>query len=80
MRTLQLALLVCLSITGLVSAGGIDFALGDDKKMIHKWAKLKALESCLGEDVTKTIMLKMKRAYAKCLKVDMPEIELPMYA
>ena len=38
------------------------------------------MEACYGEDITKTQLLKMKRAIAKCSKVDMPELDLPMFA
>lgn len=37
------------------------------------------MEACYGEDITKTQLLKMKRAIAKCSKIDMPELDLPMF-
>merc|ERR1712147_430088 len=41
--------------------------------------KMKAMEGCLGEEVVKDHMVKMKRSAAKCMKVDTPELELPMF-
>merc|ERR1712000_362286 len=49
------------------------------KKMQKTWAEHKAMESCFGENVMKTSLLKMKKAVVKCTGMDMPEIELPMY-
>merc|ERR1719203_1936278 len=46
---------------------------------MKKWSKYKAMEACYGEDITKTQLLKMKRAIAKCSKIDMPELDLPMF-
>merc|ERR1712038_657335 len=37
------------------------------------------MESCFGEDMMKTSMLKMKKAVVKCTGMDMPELDLPMY-
>merc|ERR1711997_1062552 len=37
------------------------------------------MESCFGEDMMKTSMLKMKKAVVKCTGTDMPELDLPMY-
>merc|ERR1712122_50604 len=42
-------------------------------------AEHKAMESCFGENVMKTSLLKMKKAVVKCTGMDMPEIELPIY-
>merc|ERR1712020_767422 len=50
-----------------------------NEMMVKKWSKFKAMESCYGEDLMKTHMLKMKRAIAKCTKIEMPELDLPMY-
>merc|ERR1712080_415619 len=56
---------------------------GDDmfghEKMKKQWADYKAMESCFGEDMMKTSMLKMKKAVVKCTGTDMPELDLPMY-
>jgi len=51
-----------------------------NEMMVKKWSKFKAMESCYGEDLMKTHMLKMKRAIAKCTKAEMPELELPMFS
>jgi hypothetical protein len=51
----------------------------NDMDMMKKWSKYKAMEACYGEDITKTQLLKMKRAIAKCSKIDMPELDLPMF-
>ncbi len=69
MRTFVLVL----AALGLAHAGGME------KKMIEKWAKMKAMESCYGEEVMKKHMLDMKRAMAKCSGTDMPELDLPMF-
>merc|ERR1711890_113785 len=56
---------------------------GDDmfghEKMKKQWADYKAMESCFGEDMMKTSMLKMKKAVVKCTGTDMPTLDLPMY-
>jgi len=56
---------------------------GDDmfghEKMKKQWTDYKAMESCFGEDMMKTSMLKMKKAVVKCTGTDMPELDLPMY-
>merc|ERR1712080_576437 len=56
---------------------------GDDlfvhEKMMGQWTEYKAMESCFGEDMMKTSMLKMKKAVVKCTGMDMPELDLPMY-
>jgi len=56
---------------------------GDDlfghEKMKKQWTEYKAMESCFGEDMMKTSMLKMKKAVVKCTGTDMPELDLPMY-
>merc|ERR1712038_2161046 len=56
---------------------------GDDmfghEKMKKQWTDYKAMESCFGEDMMKTSMLKMKKAVVKCTGTDIPELDLPMY-
>merc|ERR1712088_1299027 len=47
--------------------------------MKKQWTDYKAMESCFGEDMMKTSMLKMKKAVVKCTGIDMPELDLPMY-
>merc|ERR1711974_229782 len=47
--------------------------------MKKQWTDYKAMESCFGEDMMKTPMLKMKKAVVKCTGTDMPELDLPMY-
>merc|ERR1712226_693181 len=37
------------------------------------------MESCFGENMMKTSLLKMKKAVVKCTGMDMPELDLPMY-
>merc|ERR1712001_408069 len=49
------------------------------KKMQKSWMKHKAMESCFGENMMKTSLLKMKKAVVKCTGMDMPELDLPMY-
>merc|ERR1719209_2285597 len=47
--------------------------------MIQKWQKLKAMESCWGEENMKLVMVDMKKAIAKCSHEDAPELSLPPY-
>merc|ERR1711997_1152540 len=62
--------------------GGMAIA-GDDmfghEKMKKQWTDYKAMESCFGENMMKTSLLKMKKAAVKCTGMDMPELDLPMY-
>merc|ERR1711902_443720 len=67
---------IILACVGVVIAGDDMFGM---KKMQKTWAEHKAMESCFGENVMKTSLLKMKKAVVKCTGMDMPEIELPMY-
>ena len=68
-------LLAFISPLALGSGGG----MMADQDMQARWASYKAMEACYGEDITKTQLLKKKRAIAKCGKIDMPELELPMF-
>merc|ERR1712040_2261 len=43
------------------------------------WQKLKAMESCWGEENMKLVMVDMKKAIAKCSYEDAPELSLPPY-
>merc|ERR1712150_340534 len=45
----------------------------------QKWMKLKAMESCWGEENMKLVMVDMKKAIAKCSHEDAPELSLPPY-
>merc|ERR1719243_96070 len=47
--------------------------------MVQKWQKLKAMESCWGEENMKLVMVDMKKAIAKCSHEDAPELSLPPY-
>jgi len=67
---------IILACVGVVIAGDDMFGM---KKMQKTWAEHKAMESCFGENVMKTSLLKMKKAVVKCTGMDMPELELPMY-
>merc|ERR1712095_2412 len=67
---------IILACVGVVFAGEDMFGM---KKMQKTWAEHKAMESCFGENVMKTSLLKMKKAVVKCTGMDMPELELPMY-
>merc|ERR1711976_691172 len=77
MRRFTVLFLGCF-VGSVLSAGGSGML--NDMDMMKKWSKYKAMEACYGEDITKTQLLKMKRAIAKCSKVDMPELDLPMFA
>merc|ERR1711894_379854 len=65
-----------LACIGVVFAGEDMFGM---KKMQKSWMKHKAMESCFGENMMKTSLLKMKKAVVKCTGMDMPELDLPMY-
>jgi len=56
-----------------VAIGGMDY------EMTQKWQKLKAMESCWGEENMKLVMVDMKKAIAKCSHEDAPELSLPPY-
>merc|ERR1712032_1494403 len=47
-----------------------------DYEMVQKWQKLKAMESCWGEENMKLVMVDMKKAIAKCSHEDAPELSL----
>merc|ERR1712062_498401 len=68
----NMKLFVVLSLTS-VAIGGMDY------EMIQKWQKLKAMESCWGEENMKLVMVDMKKAIAKCSHEDAPELSLPPY-
>merc|ERR1712037_261467 len=69
---------VLLALTLLVFVSGA-LAGGKEKQEMMMWMKMKAMEGCLGEEVVKDHMVKMKRSAAKCMHVETPELELPMY-
>merc|ERR1712066_1190521 len=68
----NMKLFVVLSLTS-VALGGMDY------EMTQKWQKLKAMESCWGEENMKLVMVDMKKAIAKCSHEDAPELSLPPY-
>merc|ERR1712179_394212 len=67
---------IILACIGVVFAGEDMFGM---KKMQKSWMKHKAMESCFGENMMKTSLLKMKKAVVKCTGMDTPELDLPMY-
>merc|ERR1712066_294576 len=68
----SMKLFVVLSLAS-VALGGMDY------EMVQKWQKLKAMESCWGEENMKLVMVDMKKAIAKCSHEDAPELSLPPY-
>merc|ERR1719458_414841 len=46
---------------------------------MKSWMYHKSMESCFGEDMMKTSLLKCKKAVVKCTGVDAPELDLPMF-
>merc|ERR1712193_108697 len=52
---------------------------GKEKREMEMWMKMKAMEGCFGEELVKDHMIKMKRSAAKCMRVETPELELPMF-
>jgi len=67
---------VLLALTILVVGA---LAGGKEKQEMEIWMKMKAMEGCFGEDLVKEHMIKMKRSAAKCMRVEAPELELPMF-
>jgi len=51
----------------------------DQHQQFTNWAKLKAMESCWGEDNMKAYTVDMKKAVAKCSQQDAPELNLPAF-
>merc|ERR1712168_482589 len=67
----SMKLFVVLSLAS-VAIGGMDY------EMTQKWQKLKAMESCWGEENMKLVMVDMKKAIAKCShEDDAPDEEEP---
>merc|ERR1712212_661227 len=55
-------------------------ALADnEREMMKKWMKIKAMESCWGSENMKMYTVEMKKAIAKCSHEDAPELSLPPY-
>merc|ERR1712187_644509 len=50
-----------------------------DWKIFMNWAKTKAMESYWGEENMKLHTLNMKKAVAKCMDEDAPELDLPPF-
>lgn len=48
-------------------------------EMVQKWQKMKAMESCWGEENMKLYTVEAKKAIAKCSQQDAPELSLPPY-
>merc|ERR1712141_769065 len=67
---------VILICVGMAIAGDDMFG---EEKMKKQWMEYKSFESCFGEDMMKTSLLKMKKAVVKCTGMDMPELDLPMF-
>ena len=51
----------------------------DEREMMKKWMKMKAMESCWGSENIKMYTVEMKKAIAKCSHEDAPELSLPPY-
>merc|ERR1711978_175453 len=73
-NSLKMKVLLVLAVVAAVSAHS-----GEDYKMVMKWAKGKAMESCWGEDNMKLLTLNMKKAVSKCMQEDAPELDLPPF-
>jgi len=61
----------------LLSLGAL--ALAGEDQMVNNWQKLKAMESCWGEENMKLYTVNMKKAIAKCSHEDAPELSLAPY-
>jgi len=64
---------VVLCLASVALAGGYD------REMTEQWQKLKAMESCWGEENMKIYTVEVKKAIAKCGHEDAPELSLPPY-
>merc|ERR1712077_81595 len=73
---LKMKTFVILICVGMAIAGDDMFG---EEKMKKQWMEYKSFESCFGEDMMKTSLLKMKKAVVKCTGMDMPELDLPMF-
>jgi len=51
-----------------------------EEKSQWQWMKMKAMESCYGEENIKLFTVNTKKAIAKCHQQDAPELELPIYS
>merc|ERR1712055_732958 len=71
-QTIRMKLLVLISLVTL------SFAF-EDGKMVKYWEKMKAAESCWGEENVKLSMVAFKKAFAKCGQEDAPELSLPPF-
>jgi hypothetical protein len=69
---------VLLALTLLVAVASA--GMKDEMEAVKMWAKMKALESCFGEDLVKAHLIKMKRAAAKCTGLDAPELDIPAFS
>merc|ERR1711936_1013261 len=67
-----------LAVALLVFVSGA-LAGGKEKQEMLMWMKMKAMEGCLGEQVVKDHMIKMRKSAAKCMRIETPELELPMF-
>merc|ERR1712060_356024 len=72
LQTIRMKLLVLISLVTL------SFAF-EDGKMVKYWEKMKAAESCWGEENFKQHMISFKKACAKCGQEDAPELSLPPF-
>merc|ERR1739844_507163 len=68
---------VLLAVAVLFVAGAP--AGGKEMMEMKMWMKMKAMEGCLGEDIMKTHMIKMKKAAATCMRKDAPELDLALF-
>ena len=72
LQILEMKVLISLTLVSLALGGG-------DMEMIQKWQKMKAMESCWGEDNMNQYKVEAKKAVAKCYQQDAPELSLPPY-
>jgi len=63
----------------LVSLVSLAHSHAGEDKMVKTWQKMKALESCWGEENMKLYTVEMKKAIAKCGHEDAPELNLPPF-
>jgi len=73
---LRMRALISLCLVGLVAGGG---GGGEEYRMMKNWMKMKAVESCWGEENAKVWTVKMKKAVAECSETDAPELDLPPF-
>ena len=68
-----------LSVLALAAVASVALAGDKEYMKLKKWAMMKAMEGCFGPEAMRQWMVKIKSSAAKCMKIDAPELDLPMF-